>query len=74
MHRRIGEELRVQSEKICVQCVEADSQSPRPKKRCRNICGIFECDTPSEHVWADINKAEDTARREEHTAGRGQED
>ena len=28
----------------------------------------------SDHEWADINKAEDTARREEHTAGRGQED
>ena len=29
---------------------------------------------PSEHEWADINKAEDTARREEHTAVWGQED
>ena len=38
------------------------------------ICGVLECDTPSEHGWADMNKIEDTARREEHTAGMGQED
>ena len=54
--------------------VEADGQSLRPKNRCRQICAVLESDTPSEHAWADINKAEDTARREKHTAGMGQED
>ena len=74
MHERSGKELGVQSEKILVQSVEADGQSLRPRNRCRQICGVLECGTPSEHEWADINKAEGTARREEHTAGKGHED
>ena len=74
MHARSGKELRVQSEKIWVQSVEADGQSLRPRNRCRQICGVLECGTRNEHEWADINNTEDIARREEHTAPRGQED
>ena len=60
--------------KIWVQSVEAGGQSLRPKNTGRKICGVLECDTRSERGWADMNKIEDTARREEHTAGMGQED
>ena len=42
-----------------------------PSTGARQICSVLEGDTSSEHEGARINKAEDTAKREDHNAGMG---